>query len=428
MKSFFKGIHIYIIALSIIFFISSAYALTLDEAISLAKENLPSYKASLIKVKSTEALHDASLAPYLPSLDASASLKNHYTSQENFDSRIYDLTLSYTLFDGGKRKANRNIALLNLDVDREELKKSLLDLEFNVKVAFYTAVAQKEIVEQRKIQLRDAEKGYEVAEGRHKFGVARLSDVLQASVRREQAKFNLIQSEGDYKKALAELNSLIGKALDSQYELIGFLYAEVRLPERNRLYNAVLQRPEIKQAESSLKISESNSSLVRSTFYPNISLIASYSYIKTNRELRTFASSSEEKNAGITATWNIFELGKFFRQKSSELEKDVSLEKLNDLKRSLLLDVHKIYEDIVTASNKIKVAEQQLKQAEQNYSQAFGEYKVGKTDILSLVQAEGQLSNAREQLIGSKLDLILTKTLLERAAGIERLESLFIGD
>jgi outer membrane protein TolC len=90
--------------------------------------------------------------------------------------------------------------------------------------------------------------------------------------------------------------------------------------------------------------------------------------------------------------------------------------------------VHKIYEDIITASNKIKVAEQQLKQAEQNYSQAFGEYKVGKTDIVSLVQAESQLSNAREQLIGSKLDLILTKTLLERATGIERLESLLIGD
>lgn len=425
MKGFFKGIHIYIIiALSVIFFISSAYALTLDEAISLAKENLPSYRASIIKTRSTEALYNASLSPYLPSLDASASLKNHYTSQEEFDSRTYDLTLSYTLFDGGKRRANRNIALLNLDVDREELKKSLLELEFNVKVAFYTAVAQKEIVEQRKIQLRDAEKDYEVAEGRHKFGVARLSDVLQASVRLEQAKFNLIQSEGDYKKALSELNSLIGKALDSQYDLTGFLDAEIRLPERNRLYNVVMQRPEIKQAESSLKISESNRSLVRSAFYPNISLIASYT--KTTGGLRTF--SSEEKNAGITATWNIFELGKFFRQKSSELEKDVSLEKLNDLKRSLLLDVHKIYEDIITASNKIKVAEQQLKQAEQNYSQAFGEYKVGKTDIVSLVQAESQLSNAREQLIGSKLDLILTKTLLERATGIERLESLLIGD
>ncbi|MDI6728626.1 MAG: TolC family protein, partial [Thermodesulfovibrionales bacterium] len=137
MKSFFKGIRIYILALPFIVFVSSAYALTLDEAISLAMENLPSYKASLIKVRSTEALYDASLASYLPSLDASTSQKRLYTSRE-FSARTYDLTLSYTLFDGGKRRANRDIARLNLNTDKEEVRKSLLDLEYNIKAAFYT--------------------------------------------------------------------------------------------------------------------------------------------------------------------------------------------------------------------------------------------------------------------------------------------------
>ncbi|MCC6345971.1 MAG: TolC family protein, partial [Nitrospirales bacterium] len=61
---------------------------------------------------------------------------------------------------------------------------------------------------------------------------------------------------------------------------------------------------------------------------------------------------------------------------------------------------------------------EQLRQAEHNYDQAFGEYKVGKGDILSLVQAESLLSNAREQLISSRLSRILAKVLLERTAGI----------
>jgi outer membrane protein TolC len=106
------------------------------------------------------------------------------------------------------------------------------------------------------------------------------------------------------------------------------------------------------------------------------------------------------------------------------LEKDVSSEQLNDLKRQILLDVHKTYEDFITASNNLKVAQQQLKQAEHNYSQAFGEYKVGKADILSLVQAESLLSTAREQIISSRLNLIVSRSLLERIAGIERLEFL----
>lgn len=405
----------------LLFLSQTSYSLTLDEAMSLAKETLPSYRATLIKTKSTEALYNASLGPYLPSLDASSSQKRLYTSQQEFSTRTYDLTLSYILFDGGNRKANRNIARLNFDISKEELRKSLLDLEFNVTVAFYTVIAQRETLEQRKVQLQDAQKDYEVAEGRYKFGVAKLLDVLQASVRLEQARFNVVQAEGEFKKALSELSSLMGKPLDSQYDIQGSIDLEIKPPDREKLSQAALQRPEIKQSEDSLKITENNKSLVLSTFFPTFSVNASY--LKTGGGVfRT--TFPEEKIADLTATWNIFELGKFFKLKSSGLEKDVSSEQLNDLKRQILLDVHKTYEDFITASNNLKVAQQQLKQAEHNYSQAFGEYKVGKADILSLVQAESLLATAREQLISSRLNLIVSRSLLERIAGIERLEFL----
>jgi len=410
----------------LIFLSQTSYSLTLDEAILLAKETLPSYKASLIKTRSTEALYNASVGPYLPSLDASTVQQRFYTSAVEFPTGSYDMTLSYTLFDGGNRKASRNIAWLNFDISKEDLRKNLLDVEFNVKTAFYTAIARRDTLEQRKIQLQDAQKDYEVAEGRYKFGVAKLSDVLQASVRLEQARFALVQAEGDFKKAILELNSLIGKPLDSQPQIQGALEMAVTLPDRDKLSRVVMMRPEIKQAEDSLKISENNRSLSLSSFYPIISTNASYQ--KTTGGIRVLTTGQgaipEEKVLGITATWNIFELGKFFRLKSSGLEKDVSSEQLNDFKRQILLDVHKTYEDLITASNNLKVAQQQFKQAEQNYAQAFGEYKVGKGDILSLVQAESLLANAREQLISSRLNLIVSRSLLERIAGIERLEFL----
>jgi outer membrane protein TolC len=421
-----KLIFVYAIIVSVVLISHASYPLTLDEAISLAKETLPFYKASVIRTQSTEALYHASLGPYLPSLDASTVQRRFYTSPDEFQTSSYDVTLSYILFDGGNRKASRNIAWLNFDISKEELRTTLLDLEFNVKSAFYTAIARRDTLEQRNIQLQDAQKDYEVAEGRYKFGVAKLLDVLQASVRLEQARFSLVQAKGDFKKALLELNSLIGKPLDSQYDIEGSIDVEIKLPEREKLSDAVLQRPEIKQAEDSLKIAENNKSLSLSTFFPVISADASYQ--KTSGGIRGLATGEtaipEEKILGITATWNIFELGKFFRVKSSELEKGVVLENLNDLKRQLLLDINKAYEDLITALNNLKVAQQQLKQAELNYSQAFGEYKVGKADILSLVQAESLLATAREQLINSQLNLISSKVSLERIAGVERLEFL----
>jgi len=424
--SSFFGIFLQAFVLCTLAFSGSSFALTLEEALSMARETLPSYKAASLRIQSTEALYNASLAPYLPSLDASTVQERHFTSFGEFNTWGYDVTLSYTLWDWGNRKANRNIAGLNLNISQEDFRTSLLDLEFNVKSAFYTAIARKEALDQRKIQMQDAEKDYEVAEGRYKFGVAKMSDTLQSSVRLEQARFTLVQAEGDFRKALLELHSLIGRNPDAAYDIQGSLGTELKLPARDRLSQAVILRPEIKQAEASLKIEENNKAIALSAFFPLLSTNASYQTTSggVSGVALGEAGITEDKILGFTATWNVFELGKFYRIKSSELEKGVARERLNDLKRQFVLDVNRSYEDLVTALKNLNVAQQQLKQAEQNYSQALGEYKVGKGDILSLVQAESQLANAREQLISSKLNLMLSKTLLERTAGIDTIEAL----
>lgn len=395
-------------------------ALTADEAIQLAIENLPEYRASVLKIKSMEALYDASLSPYLPELDSFFTKSRLYTQSADHDSKSYGLTLTYLLFDGGRRFANRDITRLSLENERESLRDSLLDLRFKVKNAFYRTLAIKETIQQRKIQLEDAQKDFDVAEGRHKFGVARLLDVLQASVRLEQARFNLIQAEGDYNKALSELNSLIGLPVDEKRDLKGTLDLELNLPDRAQLLDKALNRPDIIKAGNLVKILENNKKLTTSEFYPVIS--ASASYTKTDGGVNTI--SREDKVIALTASWNIFEWGKFFRRKSAEIEKSVAVEKYNEIKRVAQLETYKAYEDIVTALNKLKVAQKQLELAEHNYKQAFGEYKVGKGDMLTLIQAESALANAREQIINSKLSVILSVVALERIVGIENLSIL----
>lgn len=401
-------------------------ALTLDEALLMSRQSLPAYKAAEFRVRSSEQLYEATLGPYIPSIDASTSQQRWYTSAQEFPTWAYDITASYTLYDGGKRRASRDIANYSLDSDRETLRTSLLDLEFNVKTAFYSVIAQKENLAQRTLQLGDSQKDFEVAEGRYKFGVARLSDVLQASVRLEQARFNVIQTEGSLRKAFSDLNSLLGKSLDAHDELQGSLDPEDVLPGREIYMDAAVLRPEIKQAENALKISESNRQLNVSAFLPLVSANATYQSTSGGvGGLATGAGAiNEAKILGLTASWNLFELGKFFRYKSSVLENKVSSELINETKRKVRLDVSKAYDDVLTAVGQLKVAQEQFRQAEQNYSQAFGEYKVGKGDILSLVQAESLLANAREQLVGSRLAVALARVQLDRVAGLSRFDSL----
>jgi outer membrane protein TolC len=395
-------------------------ALTLDEAMTLAQDNLPALKAATNRVDSREALYKASLSPYLPTLDVATTQEKWKENGRSFDLSTYDVSLSYTLYDGGRRRADRNIARLNRDSEKEARAGTLLDLQFEVKSAFFITMARRDILKHRTVQVEDSRKDYEVAQGRHELGVAKLSDVLQSSVRYEQSKFNLVQAEGEVRKSLSELNSLLGRPLETDYDLTGSLEPLVAMPGLEILGKAALGRPEVKQAEYAVETARNNKTRQLSEYLPTLTANASYNKAEPSRLL----SSVEDKTVGIAATWNIFELGKFYRTRAAGFDLKVTRDNLDETIRKLLLELRVAYEDFITASRNVLVAEEQLKQAEHNYAQIFGEYRIGKSDIIALVAGEIALANAREQHTTSRLNVILARTLLERATGVEHLETL----
>jgi len=393
-------------------------ALTLDEAMDMAEGSLPALKAADNRVGSTDSLYKASLSPYLPTLDAATSQEKRKQNSSSLDLSTYDVTLSYTLYDGGRRRADRNIARLNRDSEKEERVRTLLDLQFDVKSSFFSTIARRDVLGHRRLQVEDSRKDLEVARGRYELGVAKLSDVLQSSVRFEQSKFSLVEAEGELRKSMAQLNSLLGRSLETEYDLVGELESQVSMPDPERLGRAALQRPEIKQSEYAVEAARNLKARQISEYLPVITANASYNKSEANR----FVSDLEDKAIGIRATWNIFELGKFYRTRSAEFDLRVTRDNLDETIRRLLLELRLAYEDYVTASRNVDVAEEQLKQAEHNYAQTFGEYRIGKADIIALVAAGIALSNAREQHTVSRLSVVLARVLIERATGVERID------
>jgi outer membrane protein TolC len=86
--------------------------------------------------------------------------------------------------------------------------------------------------------------------------------------------------------------------------------------------------------------------------------------------------------------------------------------------------MNKTYEDYSTNIESLTLAKQQMIEAQFNYDQAFGEYKAGKGDILSLVRAATLLSDARITVSTSTLDFELSKAAIELTAGIENIETM----
>lgn len=395
-------------------------ALTLEQAIALAREHLPAYSAAMSRVYSNEALHKASLGPFLPSLDASASRNRKLDDLQDIYSQSYAVQLSYTLYDWGRRRSERNIAGLEVEGSREDLRDVWFSLVNDVKVSFYSVLAGKEILDHRTVQLEDATKDHDVANGRYKQGVAKLSDVLQASVRVEQARFNLTEARGALRKALAALNSLVGRDLDHSYDLEGRIDHEETLPDWTRIEEVAMQRPDVRLADLTLEVSRNNQRLVTTEFFPTFGAEVSYD----RSHYGDSGGPDEDTMAGLTATWNVFELGKFYRRTARQRDIDAAQQDLKETKRQVSVEVRQTYEDVITAQQSIRVSMQLLEEAKHNYAQAFGEYKVGKTDILGLVQAESALASAKEQLTTSRLNYALSRALLERVAGLEDLGEL----
>lgn len=399
-----------------------AYGLTLEQAISFAEKNLPSYKAKILQVNSRKNLYKASLSPYIPSLDVSGINENINTSSENYDIYSYNTSLSYTLFDGGKRKSEKDISRLNFNSSMEDRRDFLINLQYNVKVLFFTAMSQKEILKQRKMQLNDAAKNYEIAKTRYQVGKALRSDMLKASVSLSQSKFDLKKAEGESAKSMYDLNSFTGRPLDTVYDLEYSAGAKPFMPEKNILERMAMEKPVAVKAENDVKISENNIFIDKSAYYPNLSFNLNHAGSETFNE--SGDKSSENRSVALTANWNLFKWDKHYKKKSSTFETSAQKMQLSEIKRLLILEINKRYEDYKTSIESLALAKQQLIEAQFSYDQALGEYMAGKGDILSLITSATLLSDARILASRSRLDFALSKAALELAAGIEKIENM----
>jgi outer membrane protein TolC len=95
-------------------------ALTLEEALSLAKSNLPAYQAQAARVQSSEALYKASLGAYVPSVDASGIASRRDIAGYDSSTNSADVTASLRLFDY-KRGHTRDITRYNYNAEQEEI-------------------------------------------------------------------------------------------------------------------------------------------------------------------------------------------------------------------------------------------------------------------------------------------------------------------
>lgn len=411
-----------IFILVFIFYPFSLWALTLQQAISLAMKTYPPLKEKIHLKEKTQFLYKASFDPYFPTLSSEFSYERTFESSMHTIGRLWDnqytfgLTISYRLFDGGYRWSQRQQSAFVFDQAIAEIEIIKNDLKFLVKKAFYKCLAMKKIWEVRKEAESIAKKNYELAMARRKVGVAMLSDVTQAQVRYTNARMETLTAKKDLEKVEGDLNSLIGWPLNKSITLEGKLnhkWINVNFSVLKEM--AFKYRPEIKKQLLEVKKAEVAIKGYRSAYFPKLD--TKLSFYRFDNEP---ALGEKEAVFLVSLSYDLFDgLGRYYKVSAQRRTLKAEQAKLDEIKREISLEIYQAYKDLELAFANMNIAAELVKEAEVNYNQAYGEYKVGKGDIISLIQAEMNLAESKVKWVEQILNYNIAISALEKAVFAE---------
>lgn len=408
----------------VIFTFSNVFSLTLKEALDISlKINNPLLEQ---EYKKTAQLYryKASLDPYYPSLDLSLGYSNYLDSKINpsiRDKGFYSgsLTLGYRVFDA-KRNSQKNtqkyiylIDVYNTDIFRNELIKLVKDY-------YYKALIDKEVLKIREETHNIAEKTYNLALAKYEIGIAKVSDVSQAKVNLENARLELINAQNSLLKSLSDLSSITGLNIAKDDITDSLTPFTIPIKEEEMKNIAFERRAElIKEVVQEKRLYEEKN-LVISEFLPTISASVNY-----RRYDDKFFPSPSETTFALTLTYNIFSgPGKFYKNYAYNSEILAQNKRIAETKRLISLEITKALIDLNSGFEKLKIAEEIFNSAQKTYEQTFEEYRIGKGELINLLQAEANLASAKIQKINALYNLYIYKSSLEKSLGIRLIEEL----
>jgi outer membrane protein len=413
-----------------------SFSITLEEAVTRAFEVSFTVKQQKEIVKRSEYSYISTIDPYLPRADLQSyylrSLNNLSSAGQVFTSAptvggftntfmsrdLYTFTgtITYRLFDGGERYARRKQAFSLLGREKEILKGVRVEVLYNVKTAFYTALGYKAVVGSRKEAYRTAEKVYALTKGRFDAGVAKRSEVLQSEVRKTAANIDVQTAIVQYERSLEELKSLLlydpkdAQDVNGPLEEPGYTGDFQTLVER-----AVMVRPDVTaQAKEVERLGMVYKERV-SNWFPRVDA----QFQQSRNDVHFFPEGRQDAFL-LNFTYALFDgVGRYYNMEGAASDIAAARYRLSEIKRNVGLDIVKALKDYDLNRQNVRLYRELVRETTSNFEQAFGEYRVGKGDILALLTSERELAVARENYITAIARAHTSLTFLERVAYID---------
>ncbi len=381
--------------------------LTLQDALKLARQNDPTYRAAVTEAGLAREDRAQSRDALLPGVNFETSAlytqtnangvrfiannaAHEYVSQGNVHQ-----VLDYSAFSSYRRSA----ALAAAAKARAEVAQRGL-LVTVVQNYFAVAAAEQKLSAARRTA-SEGEQFFELTQSLEKGGEVAHSDVIKAELQMQDRRRQLQEAQLGLLNARLDLAVLLFPDFNDNFELADDLHASVPLPPRNEFEaQAAHENPETRAALSAVQAAAQDVNSARAGYFPSVSL--DYWYGIDAEHYATYtptADGGRTKNLGTSAMaslnlpiWNWGATQSRVRQ--AELKRDQAKVELSYAQRKLLAEMRSLYSEAETSLNELAGLQRSAELAADSLRLTTLRYKNGEATVLEVVDAQTTFAQA----------------------------------
>ncbi len=341
------------------------------------------------------------------------------TIDQTFQSQ--SISSNWTVFNGFDRLAERSQASANYDASVATLDYQRDVLREDVTNAFYDYIrAQQRVqvaIDARELALQELER----AETYFELGISTRSDVLQAKVRHQQTKLDVVRERNGERNAflgLAHSMNIPGaRPFDVRSDLPAVAEIDVA-PVDTLLATARQQRLDLAAAEYQLEASRAGVTRARSGYWPSVQVFAQYSRSESETPFRFGAQENTQLSYGIQGQWQIFDRWRTQqRTRNAVAQRRRAEYQVRQQQLNVELEVVNLWNNLTEAIETHEVSSVAVEQSKEDLRLANERFKVGAGTQLDVITAQVNLAQARRDLVDAQINAIKFQRQLARATG-----------
>ncbi|RLD37399.1 MAG: hypothetical protein DRI89_15235 [Bacteroidetes bacterium] len=395
----------------------------------LAVDYQQSVKMAEKGLEGASSLVDASKAGFMPRIDVNGNYQfngNPIQLGETAESpngqeltNMYELGLwvSQPILTGGYLKNTKNMAIARTEVARSYVGLNEQNTMLEADAHYLTLVTKKEMRELAK-EYRDAIGEFQkVIQDRVDEEIVGMNELYQTKVRYNDAQYEVIRMEKEFRVSLMGLNRLIGVPLETESQhMDSLLVVDWNQPVESRVEKALELRPEVSLKENEMAMNQYNEEVAASFYNPQLNIGAGGTYGAPSPGLMTDPGTNYHVTARLAIP--IFYWGQkkdevFAKQMLTEQTK-LELEKTRDL---VTLQVSAGYYELERTQEQVDFAFSSLDNAAKNSEVMLDRYQEGLSSVLEVLDAQLFWQKSYLNYIEAKSELNMAYSSYQKAMG-----------